>query len=84
MIILTVLQILDNILLIPNMTRISFFLQSTLVAIPIPFVLLSFFNHPSRDDFCYANKVLEQGFWNSQINWYNNWTGRYFSTGILS
>lgn len=60
------------------------FVKATLVVIFIPFLLLSYFNHPSADDFCYANKVLDLGFWNAQIFWYFNWSGRYFGTAANS
>ncbi|AFY77747.1 hypothetical protein Ple7327_2449 [Pleurocapsa sp. PCC 7327] len=60
------------------------FFKITLIVIIIPFLLLSYFNHPSTDDFCYANKVLELGFWNAQIFWYLNWSGRYFGTAANS
>ena len=49
-----------------------------------PFIPISFFNNPSIDDFCFFVKTIEKGYWNSQIEWYSTWTGRYFSTAILS
>ncbi|OKH22978.1 hypothetical protein NIES593_10950 [Hydrococcus rivularis NIES-593] len=62
----------------------NIFVKATLIVIIIPFLLISYFNHPSTDDFCYANKVLELGFWNTQIFWYLNWSGRYFGTAANS
>ena len=50
----------------------------------LPFFLISTFNHPSADDFCFYIKSRDLGFWDAQWDWYNNWTGRYFSTFVLS
>lgn len=50
----------------------------------LPFIILSFFNHPTSDDFYFFNKSRDLGFWNAQVSWYNEWTGRYFSTAVLS
>lgn len=49
-----------------------------------PFIVISFYNHPSADDFCFSNVAMEMGFWDAQAKWYNDWTGRYFSTALLS
>jgi len=49
-----------------------------------PFLLISFYNNPSADDFCYNYKSNTLGFWNTQLYVYNNWNGRYFSTAVLS
>jgi hypothetical protein len=50
----------------------------------IPFVLLSFFANPIADDFAYHCKSKDLGFWDSQLFWYQEWSGRYFATFILS
>jgi hypothetical protein len=50
----------------------------------LPFILISYFNQPSADDYCYAAKAHNLGFWNAQINSYLGWTGRYLSTFLLS
>jgi hypothetical protein len=50
----------------------------------LPFFVNSFFVHPAADDFIFANTSLQHGAWQAQINWYNAWTGRYFSTFLLS
>jgi len=55
-----------------------------LVAAIFPFFLISLFNHPSADDFCYSSKAIELGFLGAQSSWYNGWSGRYFSTAVLS
>ncbi|MEP7170222.1 MAG: hypothetical protein ABI855_12690, partial [Bacteroidota bacterium] len=49
-----------------------------------PFVLISFFNNPAADDFCWYVKCQTLGFWKAQIDWYTMWTGRYFSCALLS
>jgi hypothetical protein len=49
-----------------------------------PFLIISGFNNPTADDFCYNCKSRDLGFWNAQFSWYNDWSGRYFSTAILS
>jgi len=50
----------------------------------LPFIIISIFNNPTADDFCYHCKSRDFGFWNAQISWYNNWSGRYFSNAVLS
>ncbi len=50
----------------------------------VPFIIISLFNHPAADDFCFYNKCRDMGFWNSQTDYYIMWTGRYFSTFLLS
>ncbi|MCB0341881.1 MAG: hypothetical protein H6626_00020 [Pseudobdellovibrionaceae bacterium] len=55
------------------------------IAISIaPFFLLTFFNHPSADDFVYAVKTLEHGLWRVQAHYYLGWSGRYMSTLFLT
>lgn len=60
---------------------ITFSLLFAAIAI---FVTLSFFNHPAFDDYYFTVKTKTEGFWAAQINWYFEWTGRYFSTAVLS
>lgn len=50
----------------------------------LPFIVISIFNNPSADDFCYNNYTRDLGYLNTQIEAYYNWTGRYFSTAIIS
>ncbi len=50
----------------------------------LPFIIISFFNNPTADDFCYNCKSRDLGFWNAQLSWYIDWSGRYFSSAILS
>ena len=45
---------------------------------------LGFIAYPAVDDYEYALKSIEKGFWNSQVYEYLNWNGRYLATAILS
>ncbi|MFC7773231.1 DUF6056 family protein [Flavobacterium sp. GCM10027622] len=49
-----------------------------------PLLLLSFFNNPGSDDFWYAYESQLEPFWSVQIRRYHDWSGRYFSNGLLS
>jgi hypothetical protein len=55
-----------------------------LIVTILPFFILSFYNHPSLDDFAFIDVELQKGFWGAQQYWYLTWTGRYFSTALLS
>lgn len=50
----------------------------------VPFVLLSFLNVHLGDDFWYANSFIENGFVATQVKWYNEWSGRYMATFMIS
>lgn len=50
----------------------------------IPYVANCFFAYPQTDDFCYTSVSADLGFIKSQCNWYTTWTGRFFSTALLS
>ncbi|WP_210514524.1 DUF6056 family protein [Hymenobacter terricola] len=56
----------------------------SLVLVALPFVGLSFYNHPSLDDILDAVKVKEVGFWQAQKYFYNAHTGRYTTTVLLA
>lgn len=58
-------------------------LISLLILIIFPFILISFFNNPATDDFYLANLSLKHGLTEVHFWHYNNWSGRYFSNGIL-
>jgi hypothetical protein len=53
-------------------------------AILLPFVLLCFYARPASDDFSYAVSVLKYGFWDAQTYWYTQWSGRFFSTLLVT
>ncbi|WP_162055762.1 DUF6056 family protein [Pontibacter pamirensis] len=46
----------------------------------LPLLLLTLYNHPQADDFGFAVRDMTYGFWETQLHYYMNWTGRYFST----
>lgn len=50
----------------------------------LPFILLSFYVHPCWDDFDYSEMAYRYGFFHSQYLWFETWSGRYFSTAVLS
>ncbi|MFZ1323164.1 MAG: DUF6056 family protein [Ignavibacteria bacterium] len=50
----------------------------------IPFLIVSFFTNPTWDDFDFTVNALEFGFLRSQYNWYIGWSGRFFSTALMS
>lgn len=50
----------------------------------IPFLILSFYNHPSSDDWLINYVTDAKSFVESQIYFYTNWFGRYFSIALLS
>ena len=53
-------------------------------AILLPFLLLCYYSRPAADDFSYADSVLRYGFWNAQAYWYTQWSGRFFSTFLVT
>jgi len=55
-----------------------------LIVLFIPFLLLCFFTHPQNDDFNYSLKTITLGYLGANICWYKFWSGRYFSTALLS
>lgn len=50
----------------------------------LPFILLSLYVHPCWDDFEYSEIAYKNGFFHSQYIWYVTWSGRFFSTALLS
>jgi len=66
-------------------SRFLFYMLLGIFAVTIvPFIVLSFYNHPSADDFCYTNQVSRLGFWGTQSDLYMHWSGRYVSNFLLS
>ncbi len=64
--------------------KVYFFLFVSLITFFTPFIILSFFNHPSADDFILGAKIRDEGFWNYQHHTYFTWSGRYFSNFFAS
>jgi hypothetical protein len=50
----------------------------------LPFLALSFYNHPMMDDFSDATVVRTVGFWKAQQYFYLTHTGRYTITALLA
>jgi len=69
---------------ISNLFKSDNFIISIGILSILPFIIISFFNNPTADDFCYNCQSRDLGFWNAQLSWYNDWSGRYFSSAILS
>ncbi|WP_018478912.1 DUF6056 family protein [Pontibacter roseus] len=49
----------------------------------LPFLLLTLFTHPTADDFSFAVRDTTLSFFESQVEFYLNWSGRYFGTAIV-
>jgi len=50
----------------------------------IPFLVLFIYNQPSADDWGMAENTVIKGFVDTQIHYYKNWTGKYFSNAVMS
>ena len=50
----------------------------------LPFFINLIFNHPTFDDFYYSEKARHFGYFDAQMRWYKYWTGKFFSTAVLS
>ncbi len=59
-------------------------LYGAIILFILPFILFSFWNFPSADDYMIIDKRSQFSFWQLQSNVYQNWTGRYFATFISS
>lgn len=55
-----------------------------MVLVLVPYLALSFFVHPSADDYTYANGFQSLGFLEAQKNVYESWSGRYVATALMS
>ena len=66
---------------LPNPPVLSKFWLSLFAAVALAIVALfsalAFFAYPAADDFCYAAKARELGFFGAQQFWYQHWAGRY-------
>ena len=49
----------------------------------LPFILISFYNHPIADDFTFNIESRNRGFVDAQLFWYQNFNGRYFDRTFL-
>ena len=50
----------------------------------LPFLVLCYFNVPLGDDFWYASAYIEKGFVDTQVQWFQEWSGRYMATFTIS
>ena len=50
----------------------------------LPFLALCYFNVPLGDDFWYASSYIENGFAETQVKWFAEWSGRYMATFAIS
>lgn len=67
-----------------NQTYFYFTFTLIVLLTILPFFIISFYNHPSADDFCFADNYNSLGYWQTQLHYYNNWTGRYMATALLT
>lgn len=49
----------------------------------LPFLILTLYAHPTADDFSFAIRDTTLSFYQSQVEFYMNWSGRYFGTAIV-
>ncbi len=70
-------------LFIKRIDSIELILFLLLAIIMLPYLALSFFNAPAVDDYSYALKTMDYGFWGGQMEAYKQWNGRYFASFIL-
>lgn len=49
-----------------------------------PFLVLCFYNVPLGDDFWYAESFRTNGFWQTQLKYYHEWSGRYSASAFIS
>lgn len=65
-------------------TRYNIILFVLLCAALFPFLALSFFNYPSADDLIYSYVAKQSSVFHNVTDAYLHWSGRYFSSFIIS
>lgn len=65
-----------------KLTDKIWFWISLLILLLLPFLILSFFCHPSADDFIVSSYIRERGISGHLHQIYYEWSGRYFSSFI--
>lgn len=70
--------------LLDKIVKIDYWIVLIGILSILPFLIISIYANPSADDFCYYNVSQVRGFVEAQVYWYQNWSGRYISTAILS
>ncbi|HTE11136.1 MAG TPA: hypothetical protein VK645_09200 [Chitinophagaceae bacterium] len=48
----------------------------------LPFVILSFFSHPGKEDYYFDSTFKNRSFWNVQQEFYSQWSGRFFVNAV--
>ena len=67
------------------MKKLYWFLALALcLTFTAPFLWLSFFNHPSADDYLAALPAMEWGPITTTLGWYYSWSSRYTSSFLIS
>ena len=49
-----------------------------------PFIILAGSAHPAADDYCFAERMRDMGFWAAARTWYMDWTGRFASILMIN
>lgn len=57
--------------------------QLFVAAILAAFFVLSFYSRPAIDEFAYVDSAHDRGFWENQVRWWQDWSGRYSATGSI-
>lgn len=62
----------------------DYFIIIASAGVILPFLVISYFNHPSQDDYCQINALKEMGYWNYQTWIREKWGGRFTSYALSS
>lgn len=55
-----------------------------LLLLLLPFLVITWFNNPSIDDYAFVYYTKTLGLWGAQVMWYTQWTGRYTGMFLMS
>ena len=50
----------------------------------LPFIVACFYIHPNADDWWFAAQLNDLGRWGFITDFYNDWSGRYFSNILIA
>ncbi len=67
-----------------SVRKYSIIFSAIFIVLILPLFINLIFSHPTFDDFYYSEKTRHFGFFEAQLKWYKYWTGKFFSTLILS
>lgn len=62
----------------------NYIIVLTSLGLILPFLVLSFFNHPSQDDYCQVDIIRRIGYWEYQAWIREHWGGRFTSYALSS